>query len=71
VTTPTAAVIAADPVGQGVMVTIPTLDSGARRYGPARGYKPHPDGTEAQRGDACVVVADNAGQLWLLAWEAS
>jgi hypothetical protein len=69
--TPTAAVVAAAPVGQSVMVTIPTLDGGARRYGPAKGYKPHPDGTAAKRGDACVVVADNAGQLWLLAWEVS
>ena len=67
----TAAIIAADPVGQTVAVTIPTLDGGARRYGPAKGYKPHPDGTHAQRGDACAVEWDNAGQLWLMAWEAS
>lgn len=68
---PTAAIVAADPTSAGVMVTVPTLDAGRRRYGPAAGYKPHPDGTEAVRGDRCVVVEDNTGQLWLLAWEAS
>lgn len=66
---PTAATIAAAPVGSTVAVLIPSLDGGARHQGPAKGYKPGPLGVHAQRGDPCCVVTDNAGQLWLLAWE--
>lgn len=66
----TAATFAAEPVGSRAWVLIPSLDGGRRRQGPAKGYKPHPDGYDAQRGDPCCVTTDNAGQLWLISWEA-
>ncbi len=68
-TNSTAAEIAESPVDGGVMVTIPSLDNSTRRHGPAIGYKPHPDGTEAIRGDRALVVEDNTGQLWLVNWQ--
>lgn len=66
-----ACVIAAAPTADGVMVTIPTLDGGVRRHGPCIGY-PRPDGGALPaRGDRGLVVEDNTGQLWLVAWEAA
>ena len=69
-TTPTAAIVAAAPTAAGVLVTIPTLDGGERRHGPCAGYQPH-GVVNAARGDRALVVEDNTGQLWLVAWEAS
>ena len=69
-TSPTAAVIAADPTADGVLVTIPSLDGGERRHGPCVGYQPH-GAVDAQRGDLALVVEDNTGRLWIVAWEAA
>lgn len=69
---PTACVIATppDPSG-GVWVTVPALDGGERRHGPCIGWpRPH-GGLTPTRGDLGLVVEDNTGQLWLIAWEAS
>jgi hypothetical protein len=67
--TPTSAAFAAEPDASGAFVLIPSLDGQARRHGPCLGYKPDFAGVDAQRGDHALIVEDNDGRVWIVAWE--
>ena len=51
-------------------VLVPDFDGGAHRHGPVH-WQPHPDDTLPSDGDRGVLLEDDDGDEWLLAWASS
>lgn len=51
----------------GTVIVNLTTDPGMG-HGPCIGWVPRADGTTPSTGDACLIVEDDTGVLWIAAW---